>query len=538
MCQKDKDVNNRSYYNKVYYDKVYHNKVYYNDLSKRTCTGEYFDLMDNLIKYCEDDYVPMHMPGSKRNADLVSIKNPYEIDITEIDGFDNMHNAQGIIKNAFSRCAKLFGAEETLFLINGSSSGILSAICGCTCKNERVLVARNCHCSVYNALYLNELNPVYIYPEVNEYGINGSITVDMIKEKIDEFTDIKCVVITSPTYEGIVSNIKGIADLLHEKGIVLIVDEAHGAHLKFSSEFPDSSVTCGADVVIQSIHKTLPSLTQTALMHINGSLVDREKIKKYWNIFQTTSPSYILMSSIDRCTSILEKNAEMLFDKYIRRLKKLRSRISKLKNIKLFPVDDISKIVLIVLDGKYLYNELLNKYHIQLEMASVSYVIAMTSIADTDEYYDRFLFALEELDKNEMLKFNNIENEKKECRENNNLYNVNKSEEAFVVMNLYEANNCKETQLVRIDDSEGRISAASVCFYPPGINLVNPGEKINRQIIDKINSGISKGLEVIGLEMYPTDQISHITKVKDKTEVNIKSEINKNIKEVYIRCVK
>lgn len=450
------------------------------------------DLLSKLTDYVVSGYVPMHMPGGKRNSQIVNMMNPYELDITEIDGFDNMHNANGIISDAFKKCAKLFGADESLFLVNGSSAGILAAICGCTQKNDRILVARNCHCSVYNALYLNELRPVYMYPQVDEYGINGRITLDMIKEKLKIYKDIRYIVITSPTYEGIVSDIRGIADYLHKNNKILIVDEAHGAHFNFSKVFPESAVKAGADVVIQSVHKTLPALTQTALLHLNGSIADRDKIKRYWNIFQTTSPSYILMSSIDRCCSILNKNGEQLFKEYITRLKNLRMQIEKLDNIKLMPVDDISKIVLVVSNGKQFYNELLNKYHIQLEMASMSYVIAMTSIADTDEYYERFINALKQLDKNENIKYDHL----------NNVFDreVDFSKyEADVVMNLYDAGNYYKTEYVDINQAEDRISAVSVFFYPPGVALVNPGERITAKLIKEVIAGIKVGLETVGL---------------------------------------
>ena len=453
------------------------------------------DILDRLEQLKNDDMVPMHMPGAKRNMDICSMQNPYGIDITEIDGFDNFHNPTGIIKCGFERAAKLFGAKESLFLINGSSAGILSAICGATNRGDKIIVARNVHCSVIHAIYLNELRPLYVYPKVVDAycGIYGAINPDDIQKLFASNEKVSAVVITSPTYEGMVSDIKKISDIVHKHGAVLIVDEAHGAHFHFHEEFPTSAVCCGADLVIQSIHKTLPALTQTALLHICSDIVNVEKVKMYWNIYQTTSPSYILMASIDRCITIIEQDGKQLYAQYIYRLLNLRNEMKKLHYIKLIDTDDISKIVLCVKNGKVFYNAIKNVYHIQLEMASLHYVIAMTSVCDTDEYYNRFLYALKSLDKKEMEISNHL-------RIIENIDVV----EAKTCITIYDALNksfSRKCERVKLKNSVGRVACKSVCFYPPGINLINPGELITEHLVKKIQDGLINGLEVIGLEI-------------------------------------
>lgn len=463
------------------------------------------DLYDRLSELAAGDNVPLHMPGHKRNTDIFSMSNPYGIDITEIDGFDNLHNADGIIKEDFKRAAKLFGADETLFLVNGSSAGNMAAICGASKKGDTVIVARNVHCSVNNALFLNELNPVYIYPEIDEIGICTGITRESVRAALEEHPETCEVIITSPTYEGVVSDIKGIAEETHRFGAVLIVDEAHGAHFNFNDKFPESAVKCGADAVIQSIHKTLPSFTQTALLHLNGNLIDKDRVKKYWNIYQSTSPSYILMAGISRCLTFLEDNmcdsvSSGYMDEYVFRLTNLRKEIKKLKYIKLQEVDDISKIVLVVNDGKNLYDKLLNDYGIQLEMASVNYCIAMTSVGDKKVYYDRFIEALRELDTPE------------------NEYSGSYSPalvKAVVALNMYEADSC-DNETVNICDSIGHIAASNICFYPPGINLVNAGEVVTQEVIDVIKDGLGHGLSAIGVEKA-ADGSTLIKCVKQRT---------------------
>lgn len=522
---------------------------------------KYNDILSKLDKYKDENIVPMHMPGAKRNKELIELYmgdmgNPYEKDITEINGFDNMHNAETIIKDAFDEAAELYGADESWYLVNGSTAGNMSAICGVTHKNDVVIMARNCHISVYNAVILNELNPVYIYPEYDEeYGYYKGITLKEIKVIVDKYSsdhdrnDIKAVILTSPTYEGNVSDIKSIAEYLHQYNIPLIVDEAHGAHFNFSESFPQSAVKSGADVVINSVHKTLPSLTQTAIMHINYGIVDVERIRRYWNIYQSTSPSYILMSSIARSLIIVKNDGDKLFAEYVDKLTILRNGLSELKHIRLINTDDISKLVLGYKDAKWLYDTLFYKYKIQLEMSSIKYVIAMTSIFDSQEYYDRFLAALKEIDEeldNRVLaalkeideeidesiskydredilnskvdkdldnRFNSIHNGEADNRLNyssiNNQDNGNKinvvdfrDEQALTIaeaFNRRDLSGCDEIQMNN-EKIYGKISGESVYVYPPGIPILCPGEVITRKIIAILEAAGEAGLEVVGVK--------------------------------------
>ena len=256
------------------------------------------NLYDRLLQYQSSEMYPFHMPGHKRRKD--DFANPFFIDITEIEGFDNLHHAEGILKDAQDRAAALYHSEETYFLVNGSTCGILAAVSACTARGGKILMARNCHKAAYHAAYLRGLDIEYLYPEKEDiFGINGGIHEDIVEKALEEFQDIQAVMITSPTYDGVVSNVEKIAQIVHRKGIPLIVDEAHGAHFGFHEYFPKSSVEMGADLVIHSLHKTLPSLTQTALLHVNGNRVDRECLRKFLDIYQTSSPSYVFMAGMD-----------------------------------------------------------------------------------------------------------------------------------------------------------------------------------------------------------------------------------------------
>lgn len=471
-------------------------------------------LYKNLVEYCKSDYYPFHMPGHKRNPLFFPTSLGYETDITEIDGFDNLHDAREIIKQAMDRTAKVFKAKDSFYLVNGSTCGLLAGISACTKNGDEVLMARNCHKSVYHGIYLKNLQVHYIYPHfLSSLGINGGISADNIEKMLITHSNIKLVIITSPTYEGIVSDIEGIAEVCHKYKIPLMVDEAHGAHLGFSSKFPKSANELGADIVVESLHKTLPSLTQTALLHINGTLVSKDKIKKYLSIYQTSSPSYVFMAGIDYLTKMLQEDGRKLFLNYENKLESFYREMRQLK--KLFILEkkensicfdmDPSKIVIFTINanitGHSLYEMLLEKYHLQMEMAASHYVIAMTSICDSEEGFIRLKNALIEID-------NNIAK--------NETQNKGMKEEAFLrvfkanekaakdrienkpVLTIYQAENL-EGELTSIDKSKNKVSKEYVYLYPPGIPIMIPGEIITQNIIEVMEEYKKSGLEMRGL---------------------------------------
>ena len=375
-------------------------------------------IYEKLREYAKSDAYPFHMPGHKRKVDWIS--DVYDIDITEIDGFDDLHHAEGILRDAQERAARVYHADETHFLVNGSTVGILSAILGTTEKGDSILVARNCHKSVYHAIYLNELDPVYLYPKFDtEQGLSTEIDAADVQKALEEHPKICAVMIVSPTYDGVVSDIEKIAEIVHAKGCPLIVDEAHGAHFGFDPYFPKSANIYGADLVINSLHKTLPALTQTALLHVNGDMVKRRKVKQYLDMLQTSSPSYILMASIDACIGMLEETLEThsdarsdykyknIFSEYANRIEALRKDLKRLKYLKIIQTDntdryDRSKFVISVkhapMSSHELYEILLHRYHLQMEMAAGNYVTAIMTCCDTADGWQRLWDALKEID--------------------------------------------------------------------------------------------------------------------------------------------
>lgn len=461
------------------------------------------NLFKNLIEYSKEDYYPFHMPGHKR-VDITN-ESPYSYDITEIDGFDNLHEPEGIIRIAMDEAAELYRTKKTYFMVNGSSGGILTAISATVKKGGKVLVARNCHKSVYNAIYLRELTPVYLYPDyIEEFGINGGINPRQVERELRDNPDIQAVIITSPTYEGIVSDVKKISTIVHKYKLPLIVDEAHGAHFSMHEELPESANIQGADVVIQSMHKTLPALTQTALLHVNGNIVSIELIEKYLGIYQTSSPSYVLMASMDECLNKLKKDGVDMFDLYMNRMKAIQSHCKQLTHVRVLSDKvkgynsvydfDISKVVISVkgtgYSGAQLYKELLEKYHLQMEMAAGDYVIAMTSIMDSEDGLLRLFKALVAIDRD--IRVYGM----RSFFINNDDF---KMEKAVVIKSPAEVEECSQ-EYVNLDDSSGKISAEFVYLYPPGSPILAPGEMITNEIIGMMRRYKELGLEIHGLQ--------------------------------------
>lgn len=475
------------------------------------------NIFDKLKAYSDSDYYAFHMPGHKRNLDLMDRTSPYRIDITEIDGFDDLHHAEGILRDAQERAARVYHADETHFLVNGSTVGILSAILGTTEKGDSILVARNCHKSVYHAIYLNELDPVYLYPKFDtEQGLSTEIDAADVQKALEEHPKIRAVMIVSPTYDGVVSDIEKIAEIVHAKGCPLIVDEAHGAHFGFDPYFPKSANIYGADLVINSLHKTLPALTQTALLHVNGDMVNRRKVKQYLDMLQTSSPSYVLMASIDACIGMLEETLEThsdarsdykyknIFSEYANRIEALRKDLKRLKYLKIIQTDntdryDRSKFVISVkhapMSSHELYEILLHRYHLQMEMLAGTYVLAMTTVGDTQEGLDRLRDALLEIDK---------EIDTRQGRPaaiETDLPLSGRQPALEKVWTIAEAVNRRDKiQKRSFEDSIGYISVEYAYLYPPGSPLIVPGERITKEAVEILHWYQEHDFSIEGLQ--------------------------------------
>ena len=467
-------------------------------------------LTKKLQNYGQSDLYPLHMPGHKRRAYGQMPEEVLWMDITEIDGFDNLHQPEGILKELQEHAAALYGAEETFYLVNGSTCGILSAISAAVPEEGHILIARNCHKSVYHACYLRNLKISYLYPEPLEvYGICEPITCRQVQEALDREPDIDAVLVVSPTYEGRIADIEKIVGVVHAKGIPLIVDEAHGAHLGFAEGFAENSCRLGADLVIHSVHKTLPAMTQTALLHVNGNLIDRNKLRRFLHIYQSSSPSYVLMASIENALWQIEHQGQEMFDKFIHRWEKMCDALSTMRNLSILPTgekQDIGKLLVSVkktgLSGQQLYGMLLEDYHIQLEMAAPSYVLAMFTVGDEEEGYVRMTEALLQIDA--ML-------EESDCvviskgaasqyanAQSTGVAGQLAADPKPVSIPFFKAWD-RETQWCELSECQGRYAGEFINLYPPGTPMVVPGERIDSTLIANIEDCLGKGLSVQGI---------------------------------------
>lgn len=504
-------------------------------------------LYARLKKYGKTDAYPFHMPGHKRRE--MEFENPFAFDITEIDGFDDLHHPAGILKEAMEGAAALYGSDATFFLVNGSTCGILAAISAAVHPGGRILIGRNCHKSVYQAALVNQLETEYLYPDILEdFCCAGGITAEQVEVALrqDRAGKIKCVVITSPTYEGLVSDVGKIAKAVHRHDALLIVDEAHGAHFPFHPFFPRPALELGADAVIQSLHKTLPSLTQTALLHVKGDRISRNRVETYLRVYQSSSPSYVLLASIDQCIRFLAgSRGKEAMENYVKHLKEVRRELSGLKHIKLLGETlagshgiyalDQGKLVLSVngtgMPGKAFYQRLREKYHLQPEMYTDRTVTLITSVNDSRQGFDRLLEAAGEIDRESGKK---IEQEPKrkpgrklkwetdqktdyrlleECikmenvpAENIKIKQVEKEEteerrrekkNKLTISQAFAASR----EMIPLEESPGRIAAGMICPYPPGIPLLVPGEEIALLHGAQIRAWLEQGIEIYGLRI-------------------------------------
>lgn len=517
-----------------------------------------------LEKYIEKGTYPWHMPGHKRQP----LEGPgnfwngvYAHDFTEAKDLDDMHEPEMFIADSLAEMKKVYGTFATYMLVNGSTSGIMTAIHATCHRGDVILAARNCHKAVYNAICMLELEPEYIVPDYVDMrwlcGMNQAMSDKMTDacgkddcetregtdirgegdretpERTDVLGDISpdkleraintmiadgrkpsAVIITSPTYEGVISDIRIIAEIAHRYGIYLIVDEAQGAHLNFM-EGHETAMAQGADIVIESLHKTMPALTQTSLLHVMNPKLD-ERVRRYLQIFQTSSPSYIFMQSMEKAVAFGANN-RAVFVEYGRRLEIFAEKCDNLRNIRLFrPGVNVSKndegcsackvfdhdegrLVFVVrpgtvdgsgqiFTGVMLADILADRYGLIVEMASVSYVICISSVVDSVDSYDILFKAIEEIDSG--LEYRSIVDGSRA------MDIISGRRSAVVPGKAWD----ETSEMVPLELSVGRISGAFVYAYPPGIPVLAPGEIVDEQAVCGIDTMIRSGLNVSGVD--------------------------------------
>ncbi len=454
-------------------------------------------LYQKLWEYSQSGSYPFHMPGHKRNH-LPGIKLPYELDITEIHGFDDLHHAQGILKESMEWAAKEYKSAATWYLVNGSTCGNLAAVHaavepGISLGREvlleqgkpYVLAAENCHKSVFHALELKNV-PARILPVRQEEGREWKqdILPEVVEQALStvDCANVRALVLTSPTYEGYVSRIWEISQICHKRNCICIVDEAHGAHFPYHERFPKSALYEGADLVVQSLHKTLPSLTQTALLHLSKEGEQRfpglrEAIEKYLRIFQSSSPSYLLLASIEECLHFMKEKKEELMPPYIERMDRFYEKMQGLTHLFVLPPEknrDLSKVIICTGEqgsGPLLKELLRIRCGLEMELCGRHYVLAMTSCMDTEDGLNRLADALLELDSFFKASSKKAEPEKTKARTGT------------------------------LDVLVGQKAKENIYIYPPGIPIIRRGEPITEEAKKEMEAYLEAGIHLYGIDI-------------------------------------
>lgn len=453
--------------------------------------------------YNEKNLLPLHMPGHQRKIEMGTAL-PYAYDYTEVEELDNLHAPEGILQEAMNRTAAYYGCSDCFYLVNGSSSGLQAGIFTLLKEGDEVVVARNCHRSVFYALSLRKAKIHFLLPEFwEDFSCFGSVSLKEVERLISAFPKSKALIFTSPSYEGVVSDVEGIARLCHENGLSLLVDEAHGAHFspKKGASFPESAIALGADLVVQSPHKTLCSLTQSAWILGNGERYSREKLSFYLSVFQTTSPSYPLMLSLEKATTLLEREGETLFSHWKKVMKGFREKARTLsyfsflweKEEACFAMD-CSKIFLRALGipelrlGRDLAKLLREDYGIESEMHSGENLLLMTGPFISEEELDRLFLALKDIER----RFG--EEKGKPLRSKllpSALYQISVADNSLQI-----SEGLKDGEELSLYEGESRICLEYLSLYPPGIPLLFPGEKLTAEKIQGIEALEKEGIEL------------------------------------------
>ncbi|MCY6372044.1 aminotransferase class I/II-fold pyridoxal phosphate-dependent enzyme [Clostridium ganghwense] len=448
-------------------------------------------LFDALKEYNEKNVLPFDVPGHKHGKGIPEFaefvgKKVLEIDVNSMKCLDNISNPISVIKDAEALMADAYCADHAFFLVNGTSSGVQAMIMSICKPGDKIIMPRNAHKSAINGLILSGAVPVYVQPETNDnLGIAMGVSVENVEKSIAENPDVKAVFLINPTYYGATSNLKKIIKVAHKNGMAVIVDEAHGAHFRFHDELPKGAMELGADMAAVSLHKTGGSLTQSSALLLNEGLIDKNTVKTMLNLTQTTSASYLLMSSLDVARKMLVMQGEEVLSRVLEHTRDARDEINKINGLYAFGKElvgdpgvhdfDETKLGVCVkglgITGFKAYDILRDEYNIQVELGDVYNILAIVSVGDTEESIKALVNALRDMSskyKGSEMKFEKVALENPEI--------IVSPRDAFYA----------RKKIIKLEDAEGEISGESIMAYPPGIPIVTPGERISREIIKYI----------------------------------------------------
>ena len=476
---------------------------------------------DAIVKYIEEDIVPLHVPANKLGNAIDPKWKDYvgeaifKMDICDVQGLDIMYDGTGPAQEAQNLAAEAWGAEESFFLVNGTSCGIVSAICTLAGEREKIIIPRNAHKSVIYALILSGATPVYVPAEIyKEKGLVCGIEPTKLDKVYSENPDAKAFLGVSPSYHGICSDMKSLAEVTHMHGGIFMADEAHGNHMYFNDRLPSGALTLGADIACHSVHKMCGSLGQSSMLHVkNTKDIDMKRLRTNLQMFQTTSPSALLQVSLDLSRHFMVTNGKEILNDIIELSEYARSEIKKIEGFEVLgkeligdhAIFDYDIIRLIVsgrelgIEGYELFAMLRNDYSVEIEFGDYFYGLAIMGIGTTREHIDRFLAALRDIS----IKYKGQRAPLKWEEElPSNPPQILTPREAYF----------GKTRKIPWATAKGKVSAEMITPYPPGIPTICPGEKITNDVWEFLTEQIKAGRHLNGPE---NGILSHITVVED-----------------------
>lgn len=454
-------------------------------------------IINELSEIVDKDLISFHVPGHKlgkiydRLGYTPILEKMYKMDTTEIIGTDNLHLPEGIIRKSQQRASEAFKSDYTYYLINGTTCGIQASIMAICYPKDKLIVNRDCHQSVINGCILGDIKPVYINSNINkENNIINGFNINEVINVINSNLDAKAILLTYPTYYGCTYDLKTICDYAHNKNMVVIIDEAHGAHLGLSDELPQTALEQGADIVIQSTHKTLPSFTQSSMIHTKGSRVDNNRLEVNLRMIQSSSPSYTLMASLELAVDIYINSGKELMNELLFNIYKFKDNIKSKIPINIYNDYDKTKIFIeskkLGLTGYKLEEVLRYKYNIQVELSNYYGILLICTIGNISKDFDILEKALIDI-------YNKCNDE---IYIEEIIYPKDIPIQALTPREAF----YKPKKSVKIYESVGKISGEYIIPYPPGISLLSPGEIISKDIIDYILYCSKKGMSVNGIK--------------------------------------
>jgi len=473
-------------------------------------------ILDALRHYATHAHAPFYTPGHKRG---VGISRPladlfgslvFQADLPELPDLDNLYAPDGVIREAQDLAAQAFGADQTWFLVNGSTAGAIAAILATCTSGEKIILPRNIHSSAISGLILSGAMPIFVNPEYDpDWDMVNSVTPMSIEKALTKHPDAKAVMMVYPTYQGVCGDVEAIANLCHEHNIPLIVDEAHGPHFHFHPDLPPSALSCGADVSIQSIHKVLGAMTQASMLHLKGSRVDPQAIRRSLQLIQSTSPSYLLLASLDAARQQMALQGESLISQTLDLAQRAKQNLKTLPQLAIlepkisrgFMALDPTRLSVKVsscgLTG-YEVDQLLHDRHgVIAELPSAQYLTFIISLGNTQTDIEQLVQGLSQVCQTPGThQFDSsptvLQRWKEEC-----LF-VHPS--SFLITPALSPREAffSQTETLPLEQTDERICAEIICPYPPGIPAIMPGEMINMSALDYLQQVLSLGGTITG----------------------------------------